>query len=80
MESKQKLALITQVTYGYTDNGVGMVFSLLLLRGVTVLFMEASAVTTLLTESKVADINSLRGKPCAVNVTEDNIVSFDRLL
>jgi len=79
-EQKHEMALITQVSYGYTDNGVGMIFGLQLLNGATFLFMDASTVTKLLTESKIGDITRLRGRPCAVNVDENKVVTFSHLL
>lgn len=79
-ETVQQMALITQISYGYTDNGVGLLFGLQLLDGATVLFMEAGAVTKLLSETKLVNIMSLKGRPCAVNIDINKVVTFSHLI
>ena len=76
----RELAIITQLVYGYNDKGVGMVFGIQLLDGTATLFMEVNAVTNLLLETKAANIMTLQGRPCAVNVTPDKVVSFDGMV
>lgn len=80
-EVRRELAMITNVAYGYQEkSGVGLVYSLQLLEGQTVLFMEAAKVTEILTERKISNVMNLKGSACSVNVDEGEIISFESLL
>jgi len=76
-----EMGLITRTVYGYSDNqGVGLLMEVRILQGAAQLFLPQEAVTNMLTELKIGNIEILKGAPCVVSVGEDKIVRFERLL
>lgn len=75
-----EMGMIVDVSYGFTNAGVGLGMEIRTLEGNTVLFMEAGSVTQLLIDIKLSNIMALRGRPCAVSIDEDKTVRFERLI